>query len=152
MDVRTFIKFHMLLGKRTLKCYKSLKEGLGTLAPSYETVCRWVNSVKNDKETDDAPCSGAPTSATHECHMEQVKSVLDQACSTSCLAFAAEVSIFPARVFFYVSSSTTWGNEKFVQSGFHTCSMMTKEPCMFFLSCPICSVGKMKAVCSSVAL
>ena len=45
--VRTFIKFHILLGKRALKCYKSLMEGSGTHAPSYETVRRWVNSFKN---------------------------------------------------------------------------------------------------------
>jgi hypothetical protein len=60
MDVRTFIKFHILLGKRALKCYKSLKESSGTLAASYETVCRWVNSIKNGEEIDGAPYSGAP--------------------------------------------------------------------------------------------
>jgi len=98
MDVRTFIKFHILLGKRSLKCYKSLKVGLGTLATSHETVCQWVNSINNGKETDNAPCSGAPTSATDECHVEQVKSVLEHACSTSCLEIAMEVSISSASV------------------------------------------------------
>jgi hypothetical protein len=29
---------------------------------------------------------------------------------------------------FTVSSSTAWGKEKFVQSEFHTCSTITKEP------------------------
>jgi hypothetical protein len=37
-DVRTVIKFNVLLGKSALECYKSLKEGLGTHVPSYETV------------------------------------------------------------------------------------------------------------------
>ena len=31
-DVRTLIRFHVLLGKSALDCYKSLKEGLGTQA------------------------------------------------------------------------------------------------------------------------
>jgi len=54
-----------------------LKEGLGALAVSYETICRWVNAIKSDREErDDAPCSGAQTSATDECHVEQVKSFL----------------------------------------------------------------------------
>jgi hypothetical protein len=34
-DVRTLIKFHILLGKSALECYKLLKEGLGPR----ETVC-----------------------------------------------------------------------------------------------------------------
>jgi len=58
-----------------------------------------MNSFKNGgKETDSAPCSGAPTSATDECHMEQVKSVREHACSISCLAIVKEVSISPASV------------------------------------------------------
>ena len=38
MDLRTLIKFHVLLGKSAIECYKSLKESLGTHASSYETV------------------------------------------------------------------------------------------------------------------
>jgi len=38
MDMRTLIKFPVLLGNSALKCYKSLKEVLGTHAPSYGTV------------------------------------------------------------------------------------------------------------------
>jgi hypothetical protein len=44
-DMRTLMKFHVLLGKSALDCYKSLKEGLGTHVPSYETVCWWVNAI-----------------------------------------------------------------------------------------------------------
>ena len=69
---RTLIKFHVLLGKTALECYKSLKRGLGTLAASYEAFRRWTNAIKNgQKETVDAPRSGAPTSATDEGHMEK---------------------------------------------------------------------------------
>jgi hypothetical protein len=43
-----------------------------------------------------------------------------------------------------VSSPRAWGNEEFVQSGFHTCSVMTKEPFKFFSPPPICSIAEMK--------
>jgi hypothetical protein len=46
-------------------------EGLGTHAPSYETVHWWVNAIRNEQEErDDTPRSGAPVSAMDECHME----------------------------------------------------------------------------------
>jgi hypothetical protein len=64
-----------------------------------------VNFVKNGEGKDDAPCSGAPTSAMDECHVEQVKSSLDHACSTLCLAIATEVSISPASVCRIVTNS-----------------------------------------------
>jgi hypothetical protein len=54
--VRKLIKFNVLLGKSALECYKSLKEGSETHAPSYETVRRCVNTIKNGREqTDDVP-------------------------------------------------------------------------------------------------
>jgi hypothetical protein len=54
----------ILLGKNALKCYKSLKEGLGTRVSSNGNHQR-VNSIKNGgEETGDAPCSGAPTLET----------------------------------------------------------------------------------------
>jgi len=80
MDRRTWIKFHVFLGKSALECYKSLKEGLGTRASSCETACRWVNAIKNGREeTDDVTRSWAPT-VTDECHAEQVKLALEHAC------------------------------------------------------------------------
>jgi hypothetical protein len=36
-DMRTLIKYHVLWGKSTPR--EELKEGLGTHAPSYKTVC-----------------------------------------------------------------------------------------------------------------
>jgi hypothetical protein len=37
-----------------LEYYKLLKKGLGTYAPSHETVRQWVNATNNSqKETDD---------------------------------------------------------------------------------------------------
>jgi hypothetical protein len=100
MDVRTLIKFHVLLGKSALECYKSLKEGLWTRASSYEIVCQWMDAVKNSWEgTDNAPRSGVPTSATNECHVEQVKNVLERVLSISCTAVAIEVGISPASVY-----------------------------------------------------
>jgi hypothetical protein len=52
---------------------------------------------------------------------------------------------------FTLSSTTAWGKEKFVQSGFHTCSTITEEPCVFSSPPPICSIGEMKAIHSSIA-
>ena len=89
LDVRTLIKFHVLFSKSALECCKALKEGLWTHAASYETVCQWMNAVKNSWEgTDNAPQSGVPTLATDECHVEQVKSVLERMHSISCMAVA----------------------------------------------------------------
>jgi len=40
-------------------------------------VC--VSTIRNGREEiDDAPCSGASTLVTDECHMEQMKSVLER--------------------------------------------------------------------------
>jgi len=93
------------LGKNALSYYKS-KESLGTHTPSYETVHQWVNAIKNgQEETDDAPLSGAPTSATDECNMEQVKSVLEHMHSIICMAVATEVRICPANVYHILINS-----------------------------------------------
>ena len=73
-----------------------LKEGLGP----HESVCRWVNSIKNGREeTDNAPHSGSPTLVTDEFHMEQVKSVHEHMHSISCKAIAIEDGISPASVY-----------------------------------------------------
>ena len=106
MDVRTLIRFHVLFGKSALECYKSLKEGLWTHAASYETVCQWMNAVKNSWErTDNAPRSRVPTLATEGCHMEQVKSVLERWHSISCMAVATEIGISPAGVYPFLINS-----------------------------------------------
>ena len=98
IDLRTLIKFHVLLGKNALAYYK-LKESLGTHAPSYETVHQWVNAIKNGQEkTDDASVSGAPTLATDECNVEQVKFVLEHMHSIICVTVATKVRICPANV------------------------------------------------------
>jgi hypothetical protein len=52
---------------------------------------------------------------------------------------------------FALSSSAVWGNKKFVESAFHICSSLMKEPCMFFFPQPICSIGEMKATLSLIA-
>ena len=71
------------------ECYKSLKDGLGTHAASYGTVHWWVHAIKNGlEETGSACCSGAPTLAMDESHMDRVKSVLENVCSISCMTVA----------------------------------------------------------------
>jgi hypothetical protein len=65
-----------------------------------------VNAIKNgQEETDDAPLIGAPTSATDERNMEQVKSVLEHTHSIMCMAIATEVRIFPANVYHILTNS-----------------------------------------------
>ena len=51
---------------------------------------------------------------------------------------------------FTLSSPAAWEEEKFVPSGFHTCSIMTIKPCMCFWPPPICIVGETKAVHFSI--
>jgi hypothetical protein len=68
-DVRTLIKFRMLLGKCALQGYKLLKKWLGTQVPSHETVCQWTNAIKNGrKETDDTPQWQWMNAASKMCH------------------------------------------------------------------------------------
>jgi hypothetical protein len=106
MDVRTLLKFHALLGKSALACYKLLKESLWAHAASYETVHHLVNAIKNgQEEIDDAPLSEAPTSATDERNMEQVKSVPKHTHTIACTAIATEVRISPANVYHILTTS-----------------------------------------------
>jgi hypothetical protein len=51
---------------------------------------------------------------------------------------------------FTISSPTALENEKVVQSGFHMYSTMTKDPCMFFLPPPTCSIVKIKTMYSKI--
>jgi hypothetical protein len=99
-------------------------------------------SHKNgQEEKGDASHGGAPTLATDEHHVEQVKSVLERTHSISCMATAINIGISPASVYHIVTKSLK--KQKLVQSQFHTSSTMTKQPCVF-LPQPICSIGDMK--------
>jgi hypothetical protein len=127
-DVTALIKFKVFFGKSAVECYKLLNKGLGTCAPSYETVRPWVKAIKNgQEETSDAPHGGAPTSARDERHMEQVKSVLEHTHSISCMATVTRNGISPASVYHILTNSL--GKQKFCASGFHTCSTMTSHLC-----------------------
>jgi transposase len=126
-DIKTLIKFHVLLGKSALECYGSLKEGLGTHSSSYKTVYQWVNAIKTgQEETGNAPHSGAPTLAKDEYHVEQVKYVLESTWSIHAWQLLQKSESL--QHLFTLSSPRAWGKEKLVQNGFHTCSTMTQEP------------------------
>jgi hypothetical protein len=56
-NVRILIKFHVLLGKSMLECYKLLKEDLGKHAPLYEAVRQWVNAIKNGQKEMENTCA-----------------------------------------------------------------------------------------------
>jgi hypothetical protein len=78
-------------------------------------VC--VITIRNCREEiDDAPHSGASTSVTDECHMEQIKSVLECTCSISCTTIATDIRICPASV--YCNFHNSLGKQKVVYSGF----------------------------------
>jgi hypothetical protein len=51
---------------------------------------------------------------------------------------------------FTIFSPTALENEKVVRSGFHTYSTMTKDPCMFFLAPPTCSIVEIKTMHSKI--
>jgi hypothetical protein len=65
-----------------------------------------MNATKNGQEkTDYAYHSGAPTTVTDECHMEQVESVLEHTYSISCMTNATDVRISPASVYGILTTS-----------------------------------------------
>jgi len=73
------------------------------------SVC--VSSIRNGREEiNDTPRSGALTLVMDECHMEQMKSVLECTRSTSCTVVATDVSISPASV--YCNFPTSFGKQK----------------------------------------
>jgi hypothetical protein len=85
-----------------------------------------VNVIKNDqKESNNATHSGAPTSVMDKCHMERVKSVFEHMHNISCMAIAAEVRISLAGVYHIFTNSL--GKKKCVQSGLHMWSTMKKS-------------------------
>ena len=116
MDVRKLIKYHVFLSESILECYKSLRECFGTYAPSYETVRRWANTIKNGWE------ETMPLAVEHQ-HRRRMNATWKK-WNLSLNARA----VFHARQLlkkseslqqvFTVSSPTARGNEKFV----HTCA------------------------------
>lgn len=63
-DKRAIIKFHVLLGRSPHEIHAVMQEALGDASPSYETIRRWVLSIREGKEDlDDEPRSGRPASA-----------------------------------------------------------------------------------------
>jgi hypothetical protein len=65
-----------------------------------------VNATKNGREKrNDASRIGASTSAMDECHVEQVKSILERTYSISCRAIVTEVRISPASVYLILINS-----------------------------------------------
>jgi len=90
-------------------------------------------------KTDDAPPRAVPKSAKDEGHMQKYNLSLNV--KAVCHARQLLRQWESLQLVLIVSSPTAWGNEKFVQSGFHKCSTMTKEPCVF-LPTPICGFGE----------
>ena len=86
---------------------------------------------------------------TDECHMEQVKSVLEHTCSVSCMAFATEVGISPASVYHILTSSL--GKQKVCAKWMPYVLNDDQKPCVFFLQPPISNTGEIKTKHSWIA-
>jgi hypothetical protein len=59
-NIRTLIKFHVVLNKSALECYMSLKEGWGASDTSYEPVCQWMNTIQNGRKDRQRPSWCSP--------------------------------------------------------------------------------------------
>jgi hypothetical protein len=143
-DVRTLIKFHVLLGTSTLECYRSLKEGLGTCASSCETFHWWANAIKIGQEERDA---ASPTGFPTLVKMNATWNKWNLSLNVRAVFRARQLvqKLESLQQVLTISPSTSWGNKKFVHSGFRMCLMMTKESCVF-LPPPIFSIREMMAV------
>ena len=107
-DIRTLLKFHVVLGESALQCYMSLRESLGIYTPSHEAVRQWVNAIKNGwEETDDDSRSGAPTSSMDECHMGKVEPVSECTHSITCTEIVTEVRASLANVNHNLTNSSS---------------------------------------------
>jgi hypothetical protein len=80
----------------------------------------------------------SPNIGDGKSHMEHVIYALEHTRSISRTAIATEVGTFPESVYCVLNNSL--GKDRFVRSGFHTCSTVTKEALVFFLPPPICCV------------
>ena len=130
MGMKPWIKLHILLGKSALECYKLLKEGLQTHARSHESVCRWVNAITSG-QGQTTPLAVQPH------HWWQVNTTWNKwnLPLNVCAVFHGQQFLQKLESLwqvFNISSPTAWRNEKFVHTGYHMCSTMTKKLCMFF--------------------
>jgi len=137
MGMKPWIKFHILLGKSALECYKLLEEGLRTHAPSHETVCPWVNAIKNG-QGQTTPLAVEPQ---HRWRVNTTWNKWNLSLNVRAVfqgqQFLQKLESF--QQVFNVSSPTAWRNERSGHTGFHMRSMMTKELCTFYLPPPMCS-------------
>jgi hypothetical protein len=135
MGMKPRIKFNILLGKSALECYKFLKEGLRTHAPSHETVCQRVNAIKKE-QGQTTPLAVEPQ------HRRQVNTTWNKWNLSLNVRAVLHGQQFLQKLeslqqVFNVSSPTAWRNERSGHAGFHMRSMMTKELCMFYLPPPM---------------
>jgi hypothetical protein len=84
-----------------------------------------------------------------ERHVKQVKSVLEDTHSISCTEIATEVGISPASVYCILTISL--GKRKVCAKWISHVLNNDQRACVFLSPTPICSVGEMKAMHSSIA-
>ena len=93
-DIRTLIKFHVLLNKSAMEIHTILRETLQEFAPSYETVRTWSNVIKGGQhEMKDAPRSERPLSATTPQTVQRVEELLAEDRRLTCEQIALSLDI-----------------------------------------------------------
>ena len=98
-DIRTVIKFHVLLGHSAPEIHHLLLEVLEDCAPSVQTVRKWIAAVKEGRhDMEDLPRSGRPESACDVTNVERVQSQLMKDRRQSCEQIAHETGLSNASV------------------------------------------------------
>lgn len=93
-DIRTIIKFNVLLGHSAIEIHRLLEQALADSSPSVQTVRKWVAAVKDGRhEMDDLPRSGRPESACVEANVEMVESQLLEDRRQSCEQIANQTGL-----------------------------------------------------------
>lgn len=94
-DLRTVIKFHVLLKRNATEIHQIMTDALGEVCPSYETIRRWVNAILQGKTDVGDECrSGRPVSASTADIVEKIEELLqeDRRITTRQIAYALDIS------------------------------------------------------------
>lgn len=76
---RFYIFVRLQLGESATKIHADLVQAIGSQAPSYRTVARWIESFNAGKTSlDDDPRSGRPITAVTEDNIVAVRALVDE--------------------------------------------------------------------------
>ncbi len=96
---RSYILVSHKLGKTPTVIWNDLDLAYGTSAPSYRTVCRWVEQFEEGRnEIEDMPRSGRPITATSTENIEIVRQLIQANPYISYAEIEAESSLYPMAI------------------------------------------------------